>query len=89
MKDTDEKEMPHEEVAYMVNYLASCDLKEVWQFGKHPTPKSPPHDLPDERAPGPESDVHQGDASRGGSLYGELSGELRPSRRVAIRQGAI
>jgi len=28
------KEMPHEEVAYMVNYLASCDLNEEWQFGK-------------------------------------------------------
>ena len=28
------KEMPHEEVAYMVNYLASRDLREEWQFGK-------------------------------------------------------
>ena len=30
------KVMPHEEVAYMVNYLASCDLNEEWQFGKEP-----------------------------------------------------
>ena len=30
------KEMPHEEVAYMVNCLASCDLKEEWQFIKEP-----------------------------------------------------
>ena len=28
------KEMPHEEVAYMVNYLSSCELTEEWQIGR-------------------------------------------------------
>ena len=39
------KEMPHEEVAYMVNYLASCDLKEEWQFGKEPYSRAAPPPL--------------------------------------------
>ena len=30
------KEMPCHEVAYMVNYLANCELAEAWQFGKEP-----------------------------------------------------
>ena len=29
-------EMPHEEVAHMVNYLANCNLKVEWQFDKEP-----------------------------------------------------
>ena len=30
------KDMPHDEVAYMVNYLANCKLSAEWQFGKEP-----------------------------------------------------
>ena len=30
------KEMPHDEVAHMVNYLANCKLTDEWQFGKKP-----------------------------------------------------
>ena len=30
------KEMPHDEVAYMVNYLVNCKLSAEWQFGKEP-----------------------------------------------------
>ena len=39
------KEMPREEVAYMVNYLASCDLREEWQFGKEPYSRATPPPL--------------------------------------------
>ena len=39
------KEMPHEEVAYMVNYLASCDLNKEWQFGKEPYSRAAPPPL--------------------------------------------
>ncbi|KNE87424.1 hypothetical protein PSTG_19191 [Puccinia striiformis f. sp. tritici PST-78] len=28
--------MPHDEVAYLVNYLATCKLSAEWQFGKEP-----------------------------------------------------
>ncbi|XBI57037.1 hypothetical protein VPH35_038518 [Triticum aestivum] len=30
------KDMPHDEVAYMVNYLANCKLSAEWKFGKEP-----------------------------------------------------
>ena len=30
------KDMPHDEVALMVNYLANCKLSAEWQFGKEP-----------------------------------------------------
>ena len=30
------KDMPHEEVAYMVNYLSDSKLLEDWRFGKEP-----------------------------------------------------
>ena len=30
------KEMPHAEVAHMVNYLANCKLTDEWRFGKEP-----------------------------------------------------
>ena len=36
------KEMPREEVAYMVNYLANCKLTEEWQFGKEPYSRANP-----------------------------------------------
>ena len=36
------KDMPHEEVAYMVNYLANCKLSEEWQFGKEPYSRANP-----------------------------------------------
>ena len=36
------KDMPHEEVAYMVNYLANCKLSEEWQFGKEPYSRTNP-----------------------------------------------
>ena len=39
------KEMPHEEVAYMVNYLVNCNLKEEWQFGKDPYSRATPLSL--------------------------------------------
>ena len=36
------KDMPREEVAYMVNYLANCKLSEEWQFGKEPYNRANP-----------------------------------------------
>ena len=36
------KDMPHEEVAYMVNYLANCKLSEEWRFGKEPYSRANP-----------------------------------------------
>ena len=36
------KDMPHEEVAFMVNYLANCKLTEEWQFGKEPYSRAIP-----------------------------------------------
>ena len=30
------REMPHDEVSYMVNYIANCKLTEEWQYGKEP-----------------------------------------------------
>ena len=36
------KDMPHDEVAYMVNYLANCKLSEEWQFGKEPYSRTNP-----------------------------------------------
>ena len=36
------KEMPHAEVAHMVNYLANCKLTEEWQFGKEPYSRANP-----------------------------------------------
>ena len=30
------KEMPHKEVADMVNYISNCNLALTWQFGKEP-----------------------------------------------------
>ena len=36
------KDMPHEEVAYMVNYLANCKLSEEWQVGKEPYSRANP-----------------------------------------------
>ena len=36
------KEMPHAEVAHMVNYLANCKLTDEWQFGKEPYSRANP-----------------------------------------------
>ena len=36
------KEMPHSEVALMVNYLANCKLTDEWQFGKEPYSRANP-----------------------------------------------
>ena len=36
------KEMPHAEVAHMVNYLANCELTEEWRFGKEPYSRADP-----------------------------------------------
>ena len=36
------KEMPHAEVALMVNYLANCELTEEWRFGKEPYSRANP-----------------------------------------------
>ena len=38
------KDMPHDEVAHMVNYLANCKLSAEWQFGKEPYCRA--HPLP-------------------------------------------
>ena len=54
-----------------------------------PTPRPPSHDMPDERAPRPESDVHQGHASRRGGLHGEVSLGQHAPGGLAIRQGAV
>ena len=32
------KDMPHDEVAHKVNYLANCKLSAEWRFGKEPYP---------------------------------------------------
>ena len=36
------KDMPHEEVAYMVNYLSDSKLLEDWRFGKEPYSRANP-----------------------------------------------
>ena len=36
------KEMPHAEVALMVNYLANCELTEEWRFGKESYSRADP-----------------------------------------------
>ena len=36
------KEMPHAEVALMVNYLANCKLADEWRFGKEPYSRANP-----------------------------------------------
>ena len=36
------KEMPHDEVAHMVNYLANCKLSAEWRFGKEPYSRAHP-----------------------------------------------
>ena len=36
------KEMPQEEVDFMVNYLANCKLSVEWQFGKEPYSRANP-----------------------------------------------
>ena len=36
------KDMPHEEVPYMVNYLSDSKLLEDWQFGKEPYSRANP-----------------------------------------------
>ena len=36
------KDMPHDEVAHMVNYLANCKLSVEWQFGKEPYSRAHP-----------------------------------------------
>ena len=38
------KDMPHDEVAHMVNYLANCKLSAEWRFGKEPYSRA--HPLP-------------------------------------------
>ena len=30
------REMPHDEVSYIVNYIANCKLKPDWQYAKAP-----------------------------------------------------
>ena len=36
------KDMPHEEVAFMVNYLSDSKLLEDWRFGKEPYSRANP-----------------------------------------------
>ena len=36
------KDMPHDEVAHMVNYLANCKLSTEWQFAKEPYSRANP-----------------------------------------------
>ena len=36
------KEMPHNEVSYMVNYIANCKLTEEWRYGKEPYSRANP-----------------------------------------------
>ena len=36
------KDMPHDEVAHMVNYLANCKLSAEWWFGKEPYSRAHP-----------------------------------------------
>ena len=36
------REMPHDEVSYMVNYIANCKLTEDWQYGKAPYSRAYP-----------------------------------------------
>ena len=39
------REMPHDEVSYMVNYIANCKLTEDWQYGKAPYSRANPPPL--------------------------------------------
>ena len=36
------KDMPHAEVADMVNYIANCNLAANWRFGKEPYSRANP-----------------------------------------------
>ena len=36
------KDMPHDEVAHMENYLANCKLSAEWRFGKEPYSRAHP-----------------------------------------------
>ena len=36
------KDMPHDEVTHMVNYLANCKLSAEWRFGKEPYSRAHP-----------------------------------------------
>ena len=36
------KDMPHDEVAHMVNYLVNCKLSAEWRFGKEPYSRAHP-----------------------------------------------
>ena len=36
------KDMPHDDVAHMVNYLANCQLSAEWRFGKEPYSRAHP-----------------------------------------------
>ena len=36
------KEMPHDKVSYMVNYIANCKLKPDWQYGMAPFSRTNP-----------------------------------------------
>ena len=36
------RDMPHAEVANMVNHIANCELGEDWQFGKEPYSRANP-----------------------------------------------
>ena len=36
------KDMPHEEVSFMVNYLSDSKLLEDWRFGKEPYSRANP-----------------------------------------------
>ena len=36
------KDMPHAEVADMVNYISNCNLAVTWQFGKEPYSRANP-----------------------------------------------
>ena len=37
------KDMPHAEVADMVNYIANCNLAADWQFDKEPYSRANPN----------------------------------------------
>ena len=39
------REMPHDEVSYMVNYIANCKLKPDWQYGMAPFSRANPPPL--------------------------------------------
>jgi len=80
------KEMPHDEVAHMVNYLAECKLSAEWQFGKEPYSRAHPPPTVCSLYPSLSfvAEFFLADSDQSAHLGRALSFDLRPGRgRIA------